>query len=171
MRGAGKKKPKDSERPVPPDDDGLPAATGGSSGPAFESVSAATTAASQSLPTAAPFVGRSKELARLEEALARALAGEGRMVMLAGEPGIGKTRTAEELARKARALGAAVLWSGCYEGEGAPLYWPWTKILRELTSGQSPLRPRPVAMFLPLSSVEAALASSPTRRRGPDTAT
>jgi len=41
----------------------------------------------------------------------------------------------------------------------------------ELTSGQSPLRPRPVAMFLPLSSVEAALASSPTRRRGPDTAT
>ena len=41
----------------------------------------------------------------------------------------------------------------------------------ELTSGQSPLRPRPVAMFLPLSSVEAALASSPMTPRGPDTAT
>ena len=37
----------------------------------------------------------------------------------------------------------------------------------ELTSGQSPLRPRPVAMFLPLSSVEAALASSPMTPRDP----
>ena len=45
--------------------------------------------------------------------------------MLTGEPGIGKTRTAQELARHAEAQGARLLWGWCYEGEGAPPYWPW----------------------------------------------
>ena len=54
------------------------------------------------------------------------------MAMLVGEPGIGKTRAAEELARVARKQGFHVLWGGCYEGEGAPLYWPWTQAVREL---------------------------------------
>jgi DNA-binding CsgD family transcriptional regulator/tetratricopeptide (TPR) repeat protein len=68
---------------------------------------------------------------RLDAALVDAMAGEGRMLMLAGEPGIGKTRTAKELAHHALELGAEVLWGGCYEGEGAPLLWPWAQVLRE----------------------------------------
>ena len=44
------------------------------------------------------FVGRRREMAQLEAALSEALSGQGRMVMVAGEPGIGKTRTAQELA-------------------------------------------------------------------------
>ncbi|MEE2927102.1 MAG: ATP-binding protein [Chloroflexota bacterium] len=54
-----------------------------------------------------------------------ALSGQGRLVMLAGEPGIGKTRTAQELAAYAKEHGVQVLWGWCYEEEGAPPYWPW----------------------------------------------
>ena len=54
----------------------------------------------------AMFVGRRREMAQLEATLAEALAGRGRMVMLAGEPGIGKTRTTQELAAQAKQQGA-----------------------------------------------------------------
>jgi predicted ATPase/DNA-binding NarL/FixJ family response regulator len=47
-----------------------------------------------------------------------------------GEPGIGKTRLAEELAAQATACGALVLWGRCWEGEGAPAFWPWVKVVR-----------------------------------------
>jgi len=73
-----------------------------------------------------PFVGRETELATLRAAL-----GRGRLVLLAGEPGIGKTRVAEELAAEARARDAVVRWGRCWEGEGAPAFWPWIQIIRE----------------------------------------
>ncbi|HXX47687.1 MAG TPA: AAA family ATPase, partial [Myxococcota bacterium] len=89
------------------------------------------------LPDAAPvplasdgFIGREDALARLFAAFERARAGAGSVVLLAGEAGIGKTRTANELARTARAAGARVLSGWCHEGEGAPAYWPWVQILR-----------------------------------------
>ena len=50
--------------------------------------------------------------------------------MLVGEPGIGKTRTAQELAFLAETRGAQVLWGRCYEEEGAPPYWPWVQTVR-----------------------------------------
>ncbi len=50
--------------------------------------------------------------------------------MLAGEPGIGKTRTSQEFAAYCDAVGALTLWGRCYEGEGAPPYWPWVQPLR-----------------------------------------
>ena len=71
------------------------------------------------------FVGRLGELAELKSALEDTISGQGRLVMLAGEPGIGKTRTAQELAAHAETLGAQVLWGRCYEEEGTPPYWPW----------------------------------------------
>jgi DNA-binding winged helix-turn-helix (wHTH) protein/tetratricopeptide (TPR) repeat protein len=86
-------------------------------------------------PPASPFVGRARTLERLERALAASLAGNGRVVLLAGEPGIGKTRTADELARVARERGAEVVVGRCFEGEGAPAFWPWLQILRELVAG------------------------------------
>ena len=76
------------------------------------------------------FVGRQREMAELRAALDDALGGRGRLVMLAGEPGIGKTRTAQELAVPAEQRGTQVFWGWCYEGEGAPPYWPWVRPMR-----------------------------------------
>ena len=76
------------------------------------------------------FVGREREMAELMAFLDSSMAGQGRLVMLAGEPGIGKTRTATELASKAQERGAQVYWGWCYEGEGAPPYWPWIQSIR-----------------------------------------
>ena len=50
--------------------------------------------------------------------------------MLVGEPGIGKTRTAQQLASLAEHRGAQVLWGRCYEEEGSPPYWPWVQLIR-----------------------------------------
>ena len=68
------------------------------------------------------FVGRQPEMAQLTDALDEAVSGQGRLAMLVGEPGIGKTRTAQELATLAATLGAQVHWGRCYEDEGAPPY-------------------------------------------------
>ena len=65
-------------------------------------------------------------------ALDDAMAGRGRVVLLGGEPGIGKTRLAEEFAGHAAALDADVVWGRSWEAGGAPAYWPWTESLRAL---------------------------------------
>ncbi len=84
------------------------------------------------------FVGRERELAALRGALADATSGRSTCsVLLGGEPGIGKTRTAEELTLYAEQAGARILWARCYEGEGAPAFWPWVQILRESARGLS----------------------------------
>ena len=59
-------------------------------------------------------------MADLQAAMDRVVAGQGQLVMLAGEPGIGKTRTAQELASYAESLGSRVLWGWCYGRDGAP---------------------------------------------------
>ena len=66
-------------------------------------------------------------MSQLMAALDDAMSGQGRLVMLVGEPGIGKTRTARELAAHAERQGAQVLWGWCYEDEGAPSYWLWVQ--------------------------------------------
>ena len=76
------------------------------------------------------FVGRAGELAQLVAALDDAFAGRGRLILLAGEPGIGKSRLADALAEQARARGAGVLVGRCWEAGGAPAYWPWIQALR-----------------------------------------
>ncbi len=76
------------------------------------------------------FVGRERELEELSTALLDARDGRGRLFLLVGEPGIGKTRLADELAQRAVAGGARVLWGRCWESGGAPAYWPWTQVLR-----------------------------------------
>jgi class 3 adenylate cyclase len=89
------------------------------------------TASPESRPAArTAFVGRVRERAELRAALDGALAGRGGVVLLAGEAGIGKTRLADELAGEAAVRGAAVAWGRCWEGGGAPAYWPWIQILR-----------------------------------------
>jgi DNA-binding SARP family transcriptional activator len=76
------------------------------------------------------FVGRGSELAELVAGLDDAFASRGRLFLVEGEPGIGKSRLAEELAEDAHARGAAVLVGRCWEAGGAPAYWPWTQSLR-----------------------------------------
>jgi hypothetical protein len=85
------------------------------------------------------FVGRDREVARMRGALEDALAGRGGMLLLTGEPGIGKTRTAEELATYARVRGAKVHWGRCHEGEGAPPYWPWVEAIRSYVREADPV--------------------------------
>jgi DNA-binding SARP family transcriptional activator len=76
------------------------------------------------------FVGRERELAELVGGLDDAFAGRGRLFLLVGEPGIGKSRLAEELIAQAKARGARVLVGRCWEAGGAPAYWPWVQSLR-----------------------------------------
>ncbi len=78
------------------------------------------------------FLCRDKELALGRDALLDALAGRGLLLLLSGEPGIGKTRLASELASIARTRGARVFWGRCHEGDGAAAYWPWIQVLRAL---------------------------------------
>jgi class 3 adenylate cyclase len=73
------------------------------------------------------FVGRDKELERLRKAFDEAYAGRGGLVMVVGEPGIGKTRTTQELETYARMRGAQVVWGRAHESSGAPPYWPWVQ--------------------------------------------
>ena len=73
--------------------------------------------------------GRTRELTQLRRWLADALAGHGRLVVLTGPPGIGKTRLAEELANAARGDGTRVLWGRAIQERGAPPLWPWRQIL------------------------------------------
>ncbi|MDP8962362.1 MAG: AAA family ATPase [Actinomycetota bacterium] len=77
-------------------------------------------------------VGRCRELEALRTWLEAARDSNGRLVLCAGEPGIGKTRLAQELAGIARTGGTAVAWGRCVEGEGAPVFWPWRQVLRSL---------------------------------------
>ncbi len=76
------------------------------------------------------FVGREHELTELCAGLDDAVAGRGRLVLLVGEPGIGKSRLADELISRARARGARVLVGRCWEAGGAPAFWPWVQSLR-----------------------------------------
>jgi DNA-binding SARP family transcriptional activator len=76
-----------------------------------------------------PLVGRDSELRALHHDLEEVLAGRGRVVLLGGEPGIGKSRLAEELVADATARGATAVWGRCYEGRGAPAFWPWTQVV------------------------------------------
>jgi predicted ATPase len=76
------------------------------------------------------FVGRRHELDALRSALDATRAGQGRLVLLSGEPGIGKTRTAVELGNHALLEGAQVVWGRCHEEAGAPPYWPWAQVVR-----------------------------------------
>jgi tetratricopeptide (TPR) repeat protein len=77
-------------------------------------------------------VGRNKEIEELERGLDDAKKGRGRLYVIAGEGGIGKTRLAKELARRAIDRGFTVAWGRCAEVGGAPAFWPWVQILRAL---------------------------------------
>jgi hypothetical protein len=77
-------------------------------------------------------VGRVPELEALVGAFGSVRRGRGSLFLVSGEPGIGKTRLAEEVARLAESEGMTVVWGSAWDGGGAPTYWPWIQILRAL---------------------------------------
>jgi class 3 adenylate cyclase/tetratricopeptide (TPR) repeat protein len=115
--------------------------------------------------THTPFVGRAAELARLTAGLQDARAGCGGLVMLAGEPGIGKTRTLEEFAEIAHTDGALVLWGRCYEGEAARPYGPFVEALAEHARTA---RPESLRADLGLGAAPLARLVPVLRERLPD---
>ncbi len=95
-------------------------------------------------PSAAPaedpasrYIGRTALLARLEARFHGALAGAGCILFLAGEAGIGKTRTAELLAARARQAGATVA-TAFFPEEGASAHSSWARVLRSLAGSATP---------------------------------
>ncbi|OXM59296.1 AAA family ATPase [Amycolatopsis vastitatis] len=99
-------------------------------------------ALTQTLPTAAAddggrsaragLVGRTGELAVLRESLTAALAGGTGIVVIEGEPGVGKTRLLREAAAESERRGALVVWGSCLEGAGTPSMWPWLEAVRAI---------------------------------------
>lgn len=85
-------------------------------------------------------VGRLAEFELMCERLAAASAGRGAVVLLGGEPGIGKTTLAAEVADEARRGGMVVGWGRCREDGDAPPYRPWIQVLRQALEacGQQP---------------------------------
>lgn len=104
--------------------------------PELDWASPATPAATAPPPAPIPtdpellLVGRAAELELLGDVVTKAMGGHGSLVLVRGEPGIGKTRLAEEAAEGAAARGARVLWGRCYEDGGGGPYAPWTEALR-----------------------------------------
>ena len=101
-----------------------------------------------------PFVGRGRELEGLVSVWQTALAGGMHAVLIAGEPGVGKTRLAGEWSRQAYEQGAVVLYGRCDEDLGAP-YQPFAEALRSLVPCLGAKRLRG------LRGVEALLALVP----------
>jgi tetratricopeptide (TPR) repeat protein len=86
------------------------------------------------------FVGRERELAELVSACESGAVDGTHLFLISGEPGIGKTRLADELSWRARTRGMQVLWGRCWEGDGAPAYWPWIQVIRAYLGALDPER-------------------------------
>src|SRR4051794_2490521 len=82
-------------------------------------------------------VGRRRELGELVRALDATERGDGRSYLVAGDPGIGKSRIADALSGAALERGARVAWGRCWEAGGAPPHWPWVQVVRSLVDGLS----------------------------------
>lgn len=80
------------------------------------------------------FVGRARELGVMLGSLHRAVGGEGGVVLVTGEPGVGKTRLVEEVADR---HDGAVVWAACSQGASAPAFWPWLQVLRACTGEEA----------------------------------
>jgi hypothetical protein len=97
------------------------------------------------------WVGRTRELERLEALLRGAAAGRGGSALCVGEAGIGKTRLLEEVSERARERGFATAWGRGWELGQAPSFWPWRELLRTLFD-------RPLAPLAPIRRLEPLLA-------------
>ncbi|HEX6492346.1 MAG TPA: BTAD domain-containing putative transcriptional regulator, partial [Candidatus Dormibacteraeota bacterium] len=112
----------------------------------------------------AVFVGRDAEVARLEEAWERSRAGECRVALVAGEPGVGKTALAVRMAAAASERGATVLFGRCDEESLAP-FQPFVEALAHHVETTAPERLR---AQLGAQAADLALLVPHLRRRLPE---
>jgi hypothetical protein len=80
-------------------------------------------------------VGRRLAIGTLRSAVDAAAGGAGGVVLLAGEAGMGKTALASGAVAYAKTRGATAVWGTCWEGDGAPGFWPWIQVVRALDPG------------------------------------
>jgi tetratricopeptide (TPR) repeat protein len=78
------------------------------------------------------FIGREQQLRTLAGTVGDAAAGRGSLALVAGEPGIGKTRLVSEVTSR---VAVPVLWANCWNGPGVPAFWPWLQLLQALPPG------------------------------------
>ncbi|WP_187366578.1 ATP-binding protein [Trebonia kvetii] len=75
-------------------------------------------------------VGRARELAEVSRDLGDVRRGQGRLLLISGPAGIGKTSLATAAAAEAECLGMAVARGWAVDDPGAPVLWPWSRVLR-----------------------------------------
>jgi DNA-binding SARP family transcriptional activator/tetratricopeptide (TPR) repeat protein len=101
-------------------------------------------------PRPAAFVGRARELAALDAVVAAAVAGRRQVLLVTGEPGIGKSRLLDELGARVRRAGGTVLRGRAFEGETLRPYGAWLDALRGAPLGElSELQRSELAPLLP----------------------
>ncbi|MCX5205470.1 AAA family ATPase [Streptomyces sp. NBC_00237] len=111
-----------------------------------------------------PFVGRANELTRLTGVLERAVAGDPRAVLVAGDAGVGKTRTLTVVAARAAATGMTVLTGHCVDlGDVGLPYLPFTEIL-----GAAAADERLAPAFAAYPAVERLMGTAAGAGPGPD---
>ena len=112
------------------------------------------------------WLGRSREMAEIEVGLAELRDGRGSLFVVTGEPGIGKTRLADEVGRLAARHGVSVHWGRAWEAGGAPPYWPLRQALRSMASDVAALdalvtpTETPIERFQLFEAVDAFLAAA-----------
>lgn len=79
-------------------------------------------------------VGRESEIRRAQKHLDRLLAGQGALLLLRGEAGIGKTTLLEQMADLAAAETVPVHWGRAPSARGAPAFWPWIQVVRSIAA-------------------------------------
>jgi DNA-binding SARP family transcriptional activator len=109
------------------------------------------------------FVGRADELERAHKAALTART-TGRVLLISGEEGIGKTRLLDRIRQELAADGWTVLSGRCPEYEGAPPAWAWSEALRQLAARRNPPAP-PAVMPLLLDDPAVASGENPDAGR------
>ena len=131
----------------------------------YEVVWREDTAVGPALTERTPFVGREAERTELRRLLDQAAKGHGALAMIGGEPGVGKTRIAEELMAEARQRNMTALIGHCYEMEGALPYIPFVEMVE---AGARLFPPETLREALGESAPEVAKLMPELRRLFPD---
>jgi class 3 adenylate cyclase/DNA-binding NarL/FixJ family response regulator len=99
-------------------------------------------------------VGRAAEKQSLSEAYAKAREASGNIVLIRGEPGIGKSCLASTFAEEVKGESTWVVYGQCHETLGSPPFWPWLQILRNLQLTDDSLGLSPAAIFRDLAATD-----------------